>query len=631
MRNLTAADPETRSPDAVADNVQRLKELFPEAVTEDRIDYETLKQLLGEEVDDREERYGLNWHGKRRARQLALTPSTGTLRPFPQESVEWNTTQNLVIEGDNLEVLKLLQKSYSRRIAMIYIDPPYNTGNNLIYPNDYHDGMRAYLEVTGQVKGGAHLTSNPDTGGRFHSNWLSMIYPRLKLARNLLRDTGVLVCAIDDNEVAQLGLILREVFEQGTYEHVCVPIVHNPRGVQGKNFSYVHEYAFFVYRSGLKAIGDRPIPDAEITWSQFRNWGTESLRSDAKNCFYPVQVVNGEVAGFGEVCEDRFHPAQTEMGNNGVAYVYPIDSSGIERKLRYSRMSVERVQHLLRAKRIDRGFEIEIGKNFGLYKTIWTDKRYDANKYGTRIVSDLVPGSPFTFPKSVWAVYDCLVATVGHDPDAIVLDFFAGSGTTAHAVLELNKNDGGRRRFVLVQLPEPVDDNSRYETIADIAKVRVATAGTRMKAASWTGDVGFRVFKLDTSNIRAWDPRGDDLDRDLLQYEDHLVPGRTEQDVLYELLLKLGLDLCVSIAARTIAGKTVYAVGAGALFVCLADDLDLDAVEAVAAAIVAWRAELETAGDACVVFKDSGFVDDVAKTNLAAILRQQGITDVRSL
>ena len=631
MRKLTADDPETRSPDSVADNVRRLKELFPEAVTEDRIDYETLKQFLGEEVDEREEKYGLNWHGKRRARQLALTPSTGTLRPFPQESVEWNTTNNLLIEGDNLEVLKLLQKSYSRQIAMIYIDPPYNTGNNLIYPNDYHDGMRAYLEVTGQIEGGVHLTSNPDTGGRFHSNWLSMIYPRLKLARSLLRDTGVLICAIDDNEVAQLGLILREIFEQGTYDHVCVPIVHNPRGVQGKNFSYVHEYAFFVYRSDLKAIGDRRIPDAEVTWSQFRNWGTESRRSDAKNCFYPVQVANGQIVGFGDVCDDRFHPAQTEPKDNGIVYVYPIDSSGIERKWRYSRMSVERVQHLLRAKKADRGYEIEIGKNFGLYKTIWTDKRYDANKYGTRIVSDLVPGSPFTFPKSVWAVYDCLMATVGRDPDAIVLDFFAGSGTTAHAVLELNKDDGGRRRFVLVQLPEPVADNGRYKTIADIAKVRVKAAGTRVKTAGWAGDAGFRVFKLDTSNVRAWDPRGDDLERDLLQHEDHLLPGRTEQDVLYELLLKLGLDLCAPITARTFQGKTVHAVGGGALFVCLADGLDLDAVEAVAAAIVAWRAELDTAGDTCVVFKDSGFVDDVAKTNMAAILRQHGVTDVRSL
>ena len=631
MKKLTANDPETRSPEVVAENVDRLKALYPEAVTDGKIDFDTLRQLLGDEVEERDEKYGLNWHGKRRARQLALTPSTGTLRPCPKESVDWDTTKNLILEGDNLEVLKLLQKSYSRVIKVIYIDPPYNTGNNLIYPNDYQDGMRAYLEVTGQIEGGARLTSNPDAGGRFHSNWLSMIYPRLKLARNLLRDDGVLVCAIDDNEVAQLGLILREIFEEGSYEHVCVPIVHNPRGVQGKNFSYVHEYVFFVYRADLKAIGDRRIDDAEIAWSQFRNWGTESTRSDAKNCFYPVQVVNGAIVGFGDVCEDGFHPQQTEMKDGGVAYVYPIDQSDTERKWRYSRMSVEGVQHLLRAKQTSRGYEIEIGKDFGLYKTVWLDRRYDANKYGTRIVSDLVPGSAFTFPKSLWAVYDCLVATAGDDPDAVVLDFFAGSGTTAHAVLECNRVDEGHRRFVLVQLPEPVDDNGRYRTIAEIAKARVRAAGRRMASADWTGDVGFRVFKLDTSNIRAWEPDAADLEGNLLEYADHLNPGRTDLDLLYELLLKLGLDLCVPIETRTIAGKAVYAVGAGVLIVCLGDGLDLDAAETVARGIIAWREELDPAGDTCVVFKDSGFVDDVAKTNMAAILHQRGVTDVRSL
>ena len=187
-------------------------------------------------IDENEEKYGLSWYGKTQARQQALIPSTGTLRPCIEQSIDWETTQNLIIEGDNLEVLKLLQKSYFGKIKLIYIDPPYNTGNNLIYPNNYRDGVRAYLEITGQIKDGIKLTSNPKTGGRFHANWLSMIYPRLKLARNLLSRDGVLVCTIDDNEVNQLGLILREVFEEGNYNHVCVPIVHNPRGVQGKNF-----------------------------------------------------------------------------------------------------------------------------------------------------------------------------------------------------------------------------------------------------------------------------------------------------------------------------------------------------------------------------------------------------------
>ncbi len=350
MEKIGGGDPETRSADILADNLERLKALFPEAFSEGKIDFEVLRQLLGDAVNDREEKYGLNWHGQARARQLALTPSTGTLRPCPDESVDWNTTQNLVIEGDNLEVLKLLQKSFSRRVKAIYIDPPYNTGKNLIYPNDYHDGIRTYLEVTGQVEGGVSLSSNPMIGGRFHTNWLSMIYPRLKVARNLLRQDGVLICTIDDNEVTQLGMVLKEIYEEGSYDHVCVPIVHNPRGVQGRNFSYVHEYAFFVYPSGTKAISDRKIDESEKKWSQFRNWGTESERKDAKNCFYPIIVKDGEITGFGDVCDDDFHPRQSVHGCEAV-YVYPIDKSGTERKWRYVRQSVDARKHLLRPRK----------------------------------------------------------------------------------------------------------------------------------------------------------------------------------------------------------------------------------------------------------------------------------------
>ena len=228
MKKIILNDPESRSADVVSENLEHLKALFPEAFTEGKVDFEVLKQLLGGAVDEREEKYGLNWHGKRRARQLALTPSTGTLLPCPEESVSWGTTQNLMIEGDNLEVLKLLQKSYGRRVKAIYIDPPYNTGRNLVYPNDYSDGMQAYLEVTGQIAGGSKLVSNPESGGRFHTNWLSAIYPRLMLSKNLLRPDGVLFCTIDENEHATLSLVLKEVFPDGAYEHAYVSIVHNP-------------------------------------------------------------------------------------------------------------------------------------------------------------------------------------------------------------------------------------------------------------------------------------------------------------------------------------------------------------------------------------------------------------------
>ncbi len=625
-------DPEAKSADIVSGNIDALKALFPEAFTEGKIDFEVLKGLLGGAVDERDEKYGLNWHGKRRARHIALTPSTGTLLPCPDESVDWDTTQNLMIEGDNLEVLKLLQKSYNRKVKAIYIDPPYNTGRNLIYPNDYQDGIRTYLEVTGQIEGGEKLQSNPESSGRFHTNWLTMIYPRLKLARNLLAADGVLIVTIDDNEVSQLGVVLREVFEEGNFDHVCVPVIHNPRGVQGKNFSYVHEYAYFVYPAGTKAICDRKIEDEDVDWSHFRNWGSESERTDAKNCFYPVLVKDGNIVGFGDVSPDSFHPKQTEIFD-GIAYVYPIDKAGVERKWRYARQSVEAIATMLRARKTGYGYEIELGKTFGLYRTIWSDKRYDANDNGTGLVGDLVPNSPFTFPKSLWAVYDSLLAATGNDPDAIVLDFFAGSGTTGHAVMELNKDTGGKRRFILVQLPEPVEGNDKFPTIFEVTKARLKAAGQRIRSANpaFAGDAGFRVYKLASSNIRAWEPEPTDLEGTLLANAEHLVQGRSEQDVLYELLLKLGLDLCVPIEAKTIAGKSVHSIGGGALIVCLSDGLTKDVIELLASGIVAWRAALAPAVDTRVVFKDSGFADDIAKTNMAAILNQNGISDVRSL
>ncbi|WP_207896409.1 site-specific DNA-methyltransferase [Brevundimonas sp. 357] len=638
IRKIEKGDPLTISEDLIGANIAQLLDLFPAILVEGSeggyaVDVDALKQLVGDAtVSSVDEKYGLSWHGKRKARQIALTPSTGTLLPQPDESVAWDSTQNLLIEGDNLEVLKLLQKSFNRKIKAIYIDPPYNTGRNLIYPNDYQDGVRTYLEVTGQIEGGEKLQSNPEAGGRFHTNWLSMIYPRLKLARNLLAPDGVLIVTIDDNEVSQLGVILREVFEEGNFDHVCVPVIHNPRGVQGKNFSYVHEYAYFVYPAGTKAICDRKIEDEKVDWSHLRNWGTESERSDAKNCFYPILVKDGIIIGFGDVCPDEFHPRQTEVVE-GVSYVYPIDKAGVERKWRYARQSVEAIASMLRAKQTSYGYEIELGKTFGLYRTVWNDKRYDANDNGTGLVGDLVPGSPFTFPKSLWAVYDSLLAVTENDPDAIILDFFAGSGTTGHAVMELNKDTGGSRRFILVQLPEPVENNKKFPTIFEVTKARIKAAGERIKSQSptFTGDVGFRVFKLASSNIRAWEPEPSDLEGTLLANAEHLVPGRTEQDVLYELLLKLGLDLCVPIEKRDIAGKAVYSIGGGALIVCLADGLTKDSVETVANGIVAWWKALVPAVATRIVFKDSGFVDDVAKANMAAILNQNGILDMRSL
>jgi adenine-specific DNA-methyltransferase len=260
----------------------------------------------------------------------------------------------------------------------------------------------------------------------------------LEVAKKLLTNDGCLIVAIDENEQAELAVLLKEVFKG--YEIHCITVVHNPRGIQGTNFSYTHEYAFFVMPAGKKSIGNRKISKEEIEYSNLRNWGSESERKDAKNCFYPVIIENDEIVGFGDVCKDREHPKQTVKKGNKYL-VYPIDINGVERKWRYARQSVEEVQTFLKTKKTKTGYEVEIGKDFEAYRTVWIDSRYDANEYGTKIVKSLVPGCKFDFPKSLYNVYDAIYAVVGNDKDAIVLDFFGGSGTTAHAVLMLNKEE----------------------------------------------------------------------------------------------------------------------------------------------------------------------------------------------
>ncbi len=332
---------------------------------------------------------------------------------------------NLMIEGDNYLALSVLNYTHKKSIDLIYIDPPYNTGaKNWKYNNDYVDKDDEYR----------------------HSKWLSFMRHRLNLAKNLLKDDGVLICAIDENEQAHLNVLLEQIFP--AHERHTITIVHNPRGIQGTNFSYTHEYAVFVIPKNLKTIGDRVIDDGEVSWRGLRDNGGESLRTDARNCFYPIIIKNGEVVGFGNVVPNEIHPKREEEKKDGT-YIYPIDNEGIERKWRYARQSVEKIKHLLRVVDGRSGKEIQIGKDFGKYRTVWIDKKYDANEYGAKLLREIVPTSDFDYPKSLHTVYDCLFAVVGERPRATVLDFFAGSGTTGHAVLEMNKIDGGNRKFIV--------------------------------------------------------------------------------------------------------------------------------------------------------------------------------------
>jgi adenine-specific DNA-methyltransferase len=335
---------------------------------------------------------------------------------------------NLMIEGDNYLALSVLNYTHKKNIDLIYIDPPYNTGaKNWKYNNNYVDKDDEYR----------------------HSKWLSFMRHRLTLAKELLKDDGVLICAIDENEQAHLGVLIEQLFP--AHEQHAITIIHNPKGVQGTNFSYTHEYAIFVVPKNKKTIGDRSLSEEEIYVSNLRNWGNESERTDAKNCFYPIIIKDEKIIGFGDVAPDNFHPkTANEKQKDGNIYVWPIDEKGIERKWRYARQSVEQIKDILQIKKSRGGIiQIMIAKKYGTYKTVWTDKKYDASEYGTKLLREILPKCDFDFPKSLYTVYDCLFAVVGSRPHANVLDFFAGSGTTGHAVLEMNKIDGGNRKFIL--------------------------------------------------------------------------------------------------------------------------------------------------------------------------------------
>lgn len=632
------------SVDMTAQNIEKIGAMFPNCITETidengkpkkAINFELLKQMLADEVIDGDEAYEFTWVGKKAAIVEAHKPIRKTLRPCKEESKDWDKTENLYIEGDNLEVLKLLQESYLNKVKMIYIDPPYNTGKNYIYRNDFSVDSDEYDEKAGLIdEDGARLVSNPIGSARYHSVWLSMMYQRLLLARNLLTDDG---CAIDENELFSLGMILKGIFGEGIYDHVCVSVVHNPRGQQGKNFSYTNEYAIFVFPKAIKAIADKRINDEDVSWSPLRNWGSESERADAKNCFYPVIVQNDKIIGFGDVSPDDYHPTQT-VKDGDIYYVYPIDRQGIERKWRYARQTVESIWGMLRPKKISGGYDIELGKTFGVQKTIWDEKKYDANEYGSKIVSSLVPGGGFSFPKSLYTVYDSVYAATAYDKEAIVMDFFSGSGTTAHAVMKLNAEDGGHRKFIMVQLPEDLNEavsrpgldarlksnieatisflnEQGYEpTICSIGEERIRKAGESIKndyPNVTLLDTGFRVLKLDDSNMTDVYYSADEYDQNMLsKLESNVKADRSDIDLLFGCLLEWGLPLSLPYKSEQIEGCTVHTYNDGDLIACFDKNISNNVIKTIAK-----RKPLRA------VFRDSSFANSPAKINVTEIFK----------
>ncbi len=634
LEKLTAADPQARSLDVVAQNIERLKALFPELVTEGAsgasVNVDVLKQLVGDQtVTDAEEKYGLNWHGKRRARQLALTPSTGTLRPCPDESVDWDTTQNLMIEGDNLEVLKLLQKSYAGKVKLIYIDPPYNTGKDFVYPDNFQDSIKNYLELTGQVEGGAKISANTEASGRFHTAWLNMMYSRIRLAKDLMHPTGTLCVSLDDAELASFRAIADEVFGEENFLAVIAWEKVHTRKNSSRTFSVSHDYIVVYARDA--ELWDRALLPREGP-SAYKNpdddpqgpWKPDPITAhNPYSAEYTIKKPNGVVlsrpAGRYWAFSEETWNAKVAAGEVlwGEGDAYPM----IKRYL-------ANVQD-------------------GLVPVTLFTREFAGDTSSAKKEVDALFGRQgvFDYPKPTLLLRRLI--QICTRPSELVLDFFAGSATTGHAIMAQNADDGGDRRFILVQLPEPldtVDDGyreaasfcdtlSKPRTIAELTKERLRRAAKKIKTDNplFAGDLGFRVFKLDSSNLNTWDPDTADLDTSLLESVDHIKPGRTENDVLYELLLKLGLDLCVPIETREIAGKGVHSVGAGTLIACLAEKIARADVEPLALGIANWRESLAPAGDTTCVFRDSAFDDDVAKSNLAAILEQHGLSNLRSL
>ena len=554
MKKLTLNDSETRSTDGVAENIQRLKTLFPELVTEGpngaAVNVDVLKALVGDAtVTDADEKYGLNWHGKRRARQLALTPSTGTLRPCPEDSVDWNTTQNLMIEGDNLEVLKLLQKSYAGKVKLIYIDPPYNTGNDFVYPDDYQDSIKNYLELTGPVEGGKKISSNTEASGRFHTDWLNMMYPRLKLARTLLREDGLLLVSIDESEFANLQAICSEVF--GDENRICDFVWKSKSGGanDSRHVAIDHEY-ILVFARNAKLVSFKLDTDAEVT----TNYNYRDERGE-----YSLDRLDKQSLGYIESLDFPI------VGPDGVTY--RVEHKNPEQKVARWRWSRETVAARYDELVFKDGYVYTkiYRKDGAIPRSLLIDDRFGRTRTGKTELAHLMGLQLFDNPKPTKLL--SFLLSITSDKDSVVLDFFAGSGTTGHAVMAQNAADGGNRRYILAQLPERLDSDNKDQkvaadfcdklgkprNIAELTKERLRRAAKKIKDENptYTGDLGFRVFKLDSSNIRAWEPDRDNLEQTLLDSMEHIKPDRTETDVLYELLLKLGLDLCVPIETRT--------------------------------------------------------------------------------
>lgn len=604
----------------VQDNIEKLKQIFPEVFSENKIDFKTLQQLLGKEIDVEQERYSFNWHGKSNARRIAQEQSTGTLLPSKEDSKNWDNTNNLYIEGDNLEVLKLLQKSYHNKVKMIYIDPPYNTGKDFVYPDNFKDNLKNYLEITGQTgEEGQKLSTNSDSSGRYHSNWLNMMYPRLKLARNLLKDDGVIFISIDENEVHNLRKLCDEIFGEENFISNIMWKRKKEISNDSKNISIQGENIICYQKSNNSRLKYEPLSD-------------EYIKRSYKN---PTK----------EFTLDKWRgvPITVSKGLSGGGYKYTIKTpSGVEHEKIWA-YPEQSYKKLLENKRIYFGLTgdsipqriMYLCESEGQPTTNYWDN-VSSNKDGKKEILSIFGENYFDTPKPVELLKKLSKIVV--DSNSIILDFFSGSATTAHATMQLNAEDGGNRKYIMVQLPEPTPENSEaakagYKNICEIGKERIRRAGEKIKADETLPlenreklDTGFKVFKLDTSNIKEWDSETTDLEQSLFEAVDNIKSDRTSLDVLYEILLKYGLDLNVPIVET----KNFYSIGGGTLLVNLNKTITLDAINSICEE---YKILLEADDEfkTTVVLRDSSFKNDIDKTNAIQKLKQAGIKEIRSI
>lgn len=628
MRRVAPGDPETRSPDPLAPRIRELQRLFPEAVVDGRVDFDTLRQLLGDSVEESPEKYGFSWKGKSAAREAWLARSAGALRPCPDESLDWDTTKNILIEGDNLEVLKLLGHSYRRKVDLIYIDPPYNTGKDFVYSDNYRDSLRHYRRITGQNDSdGKRTSSNTENNGRYHTKWLNMMYPRLIAGHSLLQEHGLMCVSMDDHESHTLRFMLDQVFGEESFVGTLTWIATTqPDNIGTARFGLQQniEYVFMYSKCSRAALRPFVLPE----------------QTDTRT--YPHEGRFGKCRF--EIIERAFDGAYARP-----TMLFPILGQRPRpgKQWQIGREKARRLEEEGRLEVVDgivkRAVYPDDDKK--QYEPFWAHlEEVKPSQVGKSELSRLLPEHGVNTVKPLSLVQ----AILRHLPsDSLVLDFFAGTGTTAHAVTALNAADGGARRSILVQLPLPIspevraqkttaqlcDTMGRPRTLVEVTKERLRRAGAEIRASHplTSPDAGFRVFKLDSANLREWDGQPEDLERTLLETWPRVKPDRTEDDLFYSLLLSEGLDLCAPVETREVAGKTLRAAEGGRLVACLSEALNWEEANAIADAIPEWLRELGGPDQTTAYFRDDAFADATAKINLVRVLHQRGVTEVRSL